>query len=157
MVLDIGVSQVVEEDLVTVIGVQIFKLFIDLRLKGSALVVDLSKLLGLLTLLLLGCFKLSCSLLGLLFDIGKELEEVLSILLKHLLGAHKTELTHLIEVGKTLNFLVFLLKQHLHQEHLPLLLDEVPPILTVLRSLDRHIETGSLRHVDLIRDIWVDG
>ena len=65
-------------------------------------------------------------------------------------------MAHFVDVCKLLNLLVLLFEQHLHQEHLSLLLDEVPTVLSVLRALNRHIKAGSLGDVDLVRDFRVN-
>ena len=65
-------------------------------------------------------------------------------------------MAHFVDVCKLLNLLVLLFQKHLHQEHLSLLLDQVPTVLSVLRSLDRHVEACSLGDVDFVRDIRVN-
>ena len=54
--------------------------------------------------------------------------------------------------------LLVLQRQHLlHQEHLSLLLNQLVAVLSVLLSLDWHVEASSLGHVDLLLDFGVDG
>ena len=101
-------------------------------------------------------FELRGRLTRLLLDVSEELEEVLGILLKHLLGAYQTKLSHFIEVGQALNLFVFLLEKHLYEEHLTLLLDQVPAILSVFRPFNWHIKTSILGYIDFISDIRVD-
>ena len=93
---------------------------------------------------------------GLFLDVGEELKEVLRVFLEHLLGADETQLAHLVEIGQPFDLLVFLLQEHLNLEHFSLLLNEVPPILSILRTLNRYVE-ARLSHVDLVCDVWVDG
>ena len=108
------------------------------------------------TLFLKG-LELRRSLARFFLDVSEELEEVLSVFLEHLLGADETELAHFVEVGEALDLHVLLLKEHLDEEHLSLLLDQIPSILSVLWSLNRHIEASILCNVDLVGDVRVDG
>ena len=109
-----------------------------------------------ITLLLKG-LKLSRCLACLFLDVSEELEEVLSVFLEHLLGADETELAHFVEVGEALDLLVLLFKEHLDEEHLSLLLDQIPTILSVFRPLNRHVEASVLCDVDFVSDVGVDG
>ena len=109
-----------------------------------------------ITLLLKG-LKLSRCLACLFLDVSEELEEVLSVFLEHLLGADETELAHFVEVGEALDLLVLLLEEHLDEEHLSLLLDQIPTILSVFRPLNRHVEASVLCDVDFVSDVGVDG
>ena len=109
-----------------------------------------------ITLLLKG-LKLSRRLARFFLDVSEELEEVLSVFLEHLLGADETELAHFVEVGEALNLLVLLLKEHLDEEHLSLLLDQIPTILSVFRPLNRYIKSSILCDVDFVSDVGVDG
>ena len=149
-------AQVIQEELVGVIGVQLLKFLVDFALEGGALVVNGPQFCSLFVTEFLGGFKLCRGLTSLTLDLGKEFEEGLRVLLKHLFGADKTELSHFIEICKSLDLLVFLLKQHLNKEHLSFLLNELISVLSVLRSLYGHIEAGSLSLVDLVLDVWVD-
>ena len=73
-----------------------------------------------------------------------------------MLGADKTKLAHLVEVGQSLDLFVLLLKEHLYEEHLSLLLNQIPAIFSIFWSLNRHIETSVLGHVDLVSDVRID-
>ena len=65
-------------------------------------------------------------------------------------------MAHFVDVCKLLYLLVLLFQKHLHKEHLSLLLDQVPTVLSVLRSLNRHVEACSLGDVDFVRDVGVN-
>ena len=65
-------------------------------------------------------------------------------------------MTHFIEISQSLDLLVLLFKEHLDEEHLSLLLDQVPAVLSVLGALDGDVEASILCNVDFIRDIRVD-
>ena len=65
-------------------------------------------------------------------------------------------MAHFVDVCKLLNLLVLLFKQHLHQEHLSLLLDEVPTVLSILRAINWHIEACGLGDVDFVRNVRVN-
>ena len=136
---------------------QIFHLLVNLALQGGALVIDRPQLHRLVVTLFFKGLELRCSLARFFLDVSEELEEVLSIFLKHLLGADETELAHLVEVGEALNFLVLLFEEHLDEEHLSLLLNQIPAILAILRSLNRHVETSIFSYVDFVGDVGVDG
>ena len=71
--------------------------------------------------------------------------------------ALEAHLAHLIEVGQTVDLFVLFLQQHLNQEHLSLLFDQVPSVLAVFWSLYRHIEPSSLSDVDFVSDVRVNG
>ena len=150
-------AKIVKELFVILVGAQIFKFLVNLALKGSTLVIDCPQLHRLVVALLLKSLKLCSRFTGLFLDVSEELEEVLGVFLEHLLRADKTELAHLIEIGQTFNFLIFLLEEHLNEEHLSLFLDQVPTVFPVLRTLNWHIETSCLGDVDLVSDVWVDG
>ena len=150
-------AQIVQKDLIAIERVQIFQLLVDFALQSGTLVIDLPQLHRLFVPFFLEGLKLRGCLAGFLLDVREELEEVLSVLLEHLLGTDKTELAHFIKVGKSLNLFVFLLEEHLDEEHLSLLLDQVPPILPILRPFDRHIETSVLGDIDLVGDGGIDG
>lgn len=66
-------------------------------------------------------------------------------------------MSHFIKVGKTFDLFVFLFKEHLDEEHLSLLFDQVPTILPILRSFNWHIEAGVLSYIDLVSDVGIDG
>jgi len=139
-----------------VISVQDFELFIDFALQSGTFVIDCAELDCLIIALFLKSFELRRCLASLLLDVCEELEEVLGVFLKHLFRAYKTELPHLIEVCKAFNFFVFLFKQHLYQEHLSLLLNEIPSVLSVLRSFNGHVKAGSFCNIYLVGDVWVN-
>ena len=65
-------------------------------------------------------------------------------------------MAHFVDVCKLLNLLVLLFQKHLHQEHLSLLLDQVPTVLSVLRAFNWHIEACGLGDIDFVRNVRVD-
>lgn len=65
-------------------------------------------------------------------------------------------MSHFIEVCQSFNLFVLLLKEHLYEEHLSFLLDQIPAILSILRPLNRHVKASIFCHIDLVRDIWID-
>ena len=150
-------SKIIKEDFVLVVGLQILQFFVNFALQCCTLIIDSSQVHCFLVTLFLRSFKLCSRLTGFLLDVSEKFEEVLGIFLKHLLRANKTQLTHFIEVCQSLNFFVLLLEEHLHEEHLSFLLDQIPAILSVLRPLNRHVKASIFRHIDLICDIRVDG
>ena len=150
-------SKIIKEDFVLVVGLQILQFFVNFALQCCTLIIDSSQVHRFLVTLFLRSFKLCSRLTGFLLDVSEKFEEVLGIFLKHLLRANKTQLTHFIEVCQSLNFFVLLLEEHLHEEHLSFLLDQIPAIFSVLRPLNGHIKTSVLGHIDLICDVWVDG
>ena len=109
-----------------------------------------------ITLFLIG-FELSSCLTCLLFDISEELQEVLCVFLEHLLRADETELTHFIEVSQSLDLFVFLFKEHLDEEHLALLLNQVPTVLPVLGSFDGDVEACILSDINFVCYVGIDG
>ena len=157
MILNFLGAKIVKEHFVIVVRVQIFKFLVNLALKGCTLIIDGSELHGLIVTLFFERFKLCGRLACLLLNVREELKKVLGVFLKHLLGADKTELAHLIEICQAFNFLVLLLKEHLDQEHLSLFLDKVPTVLPVLRAFNRHVKASVLCHINLVCDIRVDG
>lgn len=74
-----------------------------------------------------------------------------------MLRADETKLAHLVEVGEALDLLVLLFKEHLDEEHLSLLLNQIPTILSVFGSLNWNVEASVLCNVDLVGDVGVDG
>ena len=58
-------------------------------------------------------------------------------------------------LGKSFDLLLLGLKHLLDKEHLSLLLNKLPSVLSVLRSLDRDGEAGGL--IYFILHLWVDG
>lgn len=156
-VLDLFGAEVIEENLIAVVCIQIFKLLVDLALQRGALIVDCPELHRLLVALFFVGLELRRRFASFLLDVGEELEEILRILLQHLFRAHQAKLAHFIEVGQTLNLLVLLLEEHLYEEHLSFLLDQIPAVLPILGSFDRHVEARVLSHIDLVSDVGVDG
>ena len=149
-------AQIVQELLIDVVLAELLNFLVDFALESGTLIIDRPQLHRLVVSQLLGSLKFCSGLTSLIFDLGEEFEERLRVLLEHLLGADQTELSHLVEVSESLDLLVFLLKEHLNEEHLTLFLNEVPTVLSVLWALNRHIETGSFCLVDLVLDVRVD-
>lgn len=149
--------EIVEEFLVSVVSVQLLQTLVNLALQGCTLVIDMTQCLSFLVALFLGCFKLRSSLAGLIFYLCKELQEALSVGFEHFFRTDETNLPHLIEISQSIDLLVFLFEQHLDQEHLSLLFDQIPSILSVLRSLNGDIEPSSLCDVDLVSDVRING
>lgn len=98
-IFDLIRTKIVKELFVVLVCAQIFKLLVDHACKCSTLVIDGPEQHSFFGTLLLKSFKLSGCFACLLFDGREECEEVLCVFLKHLLGADKTELAHLIEIG----------------------------------------------------------
>jgi len=138
------------------VGVQLLELLVDFALQSRTLVVDCPQVHSFVVSLFLGLFKLRSRFAGLCLDLGEELQETLSVFLKHGCRTIKTKMAHFVEVRQSFNFFVFLFKQHLNQEHLSLLFDQVPAIFSVFGSLNWHVETCSLCNVDLVRDVRVN-
>ena len=63
-------------------------------------------------------------------DVSEELEKVLSVFLERLLGADETKLAHFVKVGEAFDLFVLLFNEHLDEEHLSLLFDQIPKILS---------------------------
>jgi hypothetical protein len=59
-------------------------------------------------------------------------------------------------LSQSFDFLLLGLQHLLNQEHLSLLLDEFPSILSIFWSLDGDGESSSFGHVDFTLHLWVD-
>ena len=138
------------------VSVQLLEFFVDFALQSRTLVVDCPQVHRFVVPLFLGLLKLCSRFAGLCLDLGEELQETLSVFFKHGSRTVKTKVAHFVEVRQPFDLLVFLFKQHLNQEHLSLLLDQVPAVFSVFGSFHWHVETCSLCNVDLIRDIRVN-
>ena len=95
--------------------------------------------------------------LGLLLDCVKELQESFCISLEHIFGTSQTIFTHCGVLGKSFDFFLFSFKHLLDQKHLPLFLDELPPILSIFGPFDRDCEARSFGYIDLALHLWVNG
>jgi len=138
------------------IGAQLLEFFVDFALQSRTLVVDCSQVHCFVVSLFFGLFELRSCFASLCLDLGEELQERLGVFLEHGCRTVETKVAHFVEVRQPFNLLVFLFKQHLNQEHLSLLLDQVPAVLSVFGSLNWHVETCSLCNVDLVRDVRVN-
>lgn len=94
-------------------------------------------------------------LLSLLLDVVEELQEGLRVSFEHVFRASQTILTHGCVLGQPLDLFLLGLEHLLHQEHLSLLLNELPAVFPVLGALNRDREPRSF--INFALDFWING
>lgn len=94
--------------------------------------------------------------LSVFLDLIEEVNEALSISSQHILRRFQSVLTHMRMIFQPLDLALLRLKHLLHQEHFPFLVNELVPVLLVLRSLNGNSEPGGFSHVNLILHLRID-
>ena len=117
---------------------------------------DLFELIDLFVFLPPCGIKLFGSFLGLLLDPCEEIDEEMGICFEHILRAGQAILSHGGHLGKPLDLGLLDLEHLLNKANLSLFLDEFPPVLSILGSLNWNGEPGGLSHVHFALHLGID-
>lgn len=148
--------QDIEELFVTVVDFERLNILADYTAHHVNFVLDLLEFGQGLFLRFLDLVEIVGGLLSLRLDLVEEGEELLRVLLEHGQRARETVFLHGHVFGAVLDFFLLGSQHVLHEGHLALLGDQLPAVLTILRSLDGDVEASSLSRVDLALHLGVD-
>lgn len=117
---------------------------------------DLSQSVSSIVSLPTGGVKICLGFGSLISDVIEELQESFRVCFKHVLRASETILSHGSVLGETLDFLLFCFQHLLDQEHLALLLNKLPSILSILGPLNGNSKASCLRSIDLLLHLRIN-
>jgi len=135
---------------------QLLQILVNLRLLRRTLLAKLTQFLLLLIPLFLKSFQFVTGLARLFLNTREEVYETLGVILKELLWATESHLSHIFVFHKLGYFFVLCFNHMLHKEHFSLLFDKLPSRFSIFWPLHGNVHSSGLRHLDFTLDFRVN-